>query len=250
MALIKEMEQQGNWLFKHRSYLPLFYYPLAVFFIYWNDRFSSIASNSYADIDWIMACLGVGLFGLLIRSYTIGHTPAGTSGRNTKEGQVAEQLNTRGIYSIVRHPLYVGNYLMWLGLFMYVGDINYVVIASLIFWLYYERIMYAEEAFLRKKFGASYDEWSACTPAFLPDFRKFRPDRLKFCLRNVLKREYNGLFNLVLSFVLINLLHGLIRQQEINVDPFWLVCLFTALFILLVLRTLKKKTRLLHVEGR
>jgi protein-S-isoprenylcysteine O-methyltransferase Ste14 len=250
MALIKEMERQGNWLFKNRSYLPLFYYPLAVFFIFWNDRFTSLPHQTYTDIDWIMICLGVGLLGLVVRAYTIGHTPAGTSGRNTKEGQVAEVLNTSGIYSIVRHPLYLGNYLMWLGLFMYVGDVYFVIIASLVFWVYYERIMYAEEAFLRKKFGPVYDEWASCTPAFLPDFRKFRPANLDFSMRNVLKREYNGLFNLVLSFVLINLMHSLIRQQSVVVEDFWLVCLATALLLLLVLRTLKKKTRVLHVEGR
>lgn len=54
MALIREMEQQGNWLFKNRSYLPLFYYPLAVFFIFWNDRFTSLPHQTYADIDWMM----------------------------------------------------------------------------------------------------------------------------------------------------------------------------------------------------
>ena len=32
-----------------------------------------------------------------------------TSGRNTHD-QVADSLNTSGIYSIVRHPLYVGNF--------------------------------------------------------------------------------------------------------------------------------------------
>ncbi len=243
------MEAQGNWLFKNRSYFPLIYYPLAAFFIYWNSRFG-IFSDVYANINWIMACLGVGIAGLLVRSYTIGHTPAGTSGRNTREGQVAEQLNTSGIYSIVRHPLYLGNYQMWLGLFMYVSDIYFVVIASFIFWVYYERIMFAEEAFLRKKFGDRYDEWASCTPAFLPDFSKFRPARMRFSLRNVLKREYNGLFNLILSFVLINLLQNAIRYQTFRVQDFWLYTLPAALLILLVLRTLKKKTRLLHVEGR
>lgn len=250
MALIKEMEQQGNWLFKNRSYLPLLYYPMAAFFIFWDERTSALTSDAYNSTGWIVTCLLVGLLGLAVRAYTIGHTPSGTSGRNTKEGQVAEQLNTSGIYSVVRHPLYVGNFLMWLGLFMYVGDFYFVLIASLIFWLYYERIMFAEEAFLRNKFGYSYDEWSSYAPAFLPNFKNFRPAELPFSSRNVLKREYNGLFNLVLSFVLINLMHNLIRNQEVIIHSFWQIALPSALLILVVLRTLKKKTRLLHVEGR
>jgi len=250
MALIKEMQQQGNWLFKNRSYLPLVYYPLAAFFIFWDEQTSALTSDAYHNIGWIITCLFVAFLGLGVRAYTIGHTPAGTSGRNTKEGQVAEQLNTSGIYSIVRHPLYVGNFLMWLGLFMYVGDVFFVLIASLLFWLYYERIMFAEEAFLRNKFGQSYDDWSAYAPAILPKFKNFRPAELEFSMRNVLKREYNGLFNLVLSFVLINLMHNLIRNQEVIIHSFWQVSLPLALLILVVLRTLKKKTRLLHVEGR
>ena len=250
MAMIKEMEQQGNWLFKNRSFLPLLYYPLAALFIFLNHQFMSFPEDLYKNISWMALCLAVGILGLLVRSYTIGHTPAGTSGRNTKEGQVAETLNTSGIYSVVRHPLYVGNYLMWLGLFMYVGDPFFVVTASLIFWLYYERIMFAEEAFLRGKFNSSYDKWAGKTPAFLPSLGQFRPADLPFSLRNVLKREYNGLFNMVLSFVLIHLMHSLIREQAWVVHTFWVYALAVAALCLIVLRTLKKKTKLLHVEGR
>ena len=54
-------------------------------------------------------------FGLGIRVFTVGFTPKNTSGRNTAE-QIADVLNTSGIYSMVRHPLYVGNFFMWLGI--------------------------------------------------------------------------------------------------------------------------------------
>lgn len=228
----------------------MLFYPLAVLAIYSKGKQDLLSPNLYSDPSWMGACLLIALLGLAVRAYTIGHTPRGTSGRNTKEGQVAEVLNTAGIYSTVRHPLYVGNYLMWLGLFMYVGNVSLILIASLIYWVYYERIMYAEEAFLRKKFGSQYDDWASQTPAFLIDARKFRPAHLKFSLRNVLKREYNGLFNLILSFVLINLVHNLILRQAPEAHKFWIVCLLGATVTLLVLRTLKKKTRILHVEGR
>jgi hypothetical protein len=33
--------------------------------------------------------------------------------------------------------------------------------------------MFAEEQFLRKKFGALYTDWAAKTPAFIPSFAKF-----------------------------------------------------------------------------
>lgn len=48
---------------------------------------------------------------------TIGQVPKGTSGRNTSQ-QVADTLSTDGVYSVVRHPLYLGNFLMCMGVSM------------------------------------------------------------------------------------------------------------------------------------
>ena len=59
-----------------------------------------------------MIFLAVSLLGEAIRIITVGHAPRNTSGRNTTEGQVADVINTSGIYSIIRHPLYVGNFLL------------------------------------------------------------------------------------------------------------------------------------------
>ncbi|MGC9453013.1 MAG: methyltransferase family protein, partial [Oceanipulchritudo sp.] len=42
----------------------------------------------------------------------------GTSGRNTKQ-QVAYSLNTTGFYSVVRNPLYLGNFFMYLGIALF-----------------------------------------------------------------------------------------------------------------------------------
>lgn len=38
---------------------------------------------------------------------------------------------------------------------------RFTVIFILVYWLYYERIMFAEEQFLRRKFGEKYDEYSS-----------------------------------------------------------------------------------------
>jgi protein-S-isoprenylcysteine O-methyltransferase Ste14 len=140
MALIEEMNKSGNWLFRWRSFLPLVLYVLAASVIW----FELDTDNPLFDKTWAWTCLGISFFGQLIRVVTIGYTPKGTSGRNTKEGQVAEVLNHTGIYSIVRHPLYLGNFFMWLGIIMYVGNWWFTLTSCLLFWLYYERIMFAE----------------------------------------------------------------------------------------------------------
>lgn len=250
MALIEEMERSGNRLFRYRSYLPLVLYVLAAAVILTeNDQ-----HVNYRAVGWSLACVAVSMFGQLIRVLTVGFTPKGTSGRNTKEGQVAESLNTSGIYSIVRHPLYLGNFFMWLGIVMYVGNWWFTALCCMLFWVYYERIMFAEEAFLRKKFGYAYAEWSKNTPAFFPKLTRFKSAGVEFSIRNVLKREYNGFFAVFLSFALLNALKNYLFYTtfapEVLLDPVWRIALPVAFVVFIVLRTLKKYTGVLNAKGR
>ena len=89
----------------------------------------------------------VGLFGFLIRIYTIGFTPKNTLGRNTKEDQIAGELNTKGLYSLTRNPLYVVIFI-GMGAVLFTGVFWFFILFIFIFWLYYERIIFAEEFFL------------------------------------------------------------------------------------------------------
>lgn len=250
MALIEEMEKSGNWLFRWRSFLPLVLYVMAIVVIFagWDDM------TNHHDLSWSIICLAVSLFGQIIRAITIGFTPRGTSGRNTAAGQVAEALNTRGIYSVVRHPLYLGNFFMWMGIVLYVGNWWFSVLCVFLFWLYYERIMFAEEAFLRRKFGQTYLNWAEKTPPFIPRFSSWANNQVDFSMRNVLKREYSGFFAIFVSFALLNAMKNYLEFEmwdlEFLIDPLWMVLVPIAFLIFAVLRTLKKTTRVLHVEGR
>ncbi|MBI1987594.1 MAG: hypothetical protein HYS70_04535 [Nitrospinae bacterium] len=87
------------------------------------------------DLLWEIGCLLVSMLGLSVRILTSGTVPAGTSGRNTKR-QKADALNTTGVYSIVRHPLYLGNYLIALGVSLFPRSWFLPIIVSLAFILY------------------------------------------------------------------------------------------------------------------
>ena len=250
MAMIEEFDRSGNWLFRWRSFLPLVLYVLAAVVITsgWDDHVDHISKN------WMIGCLAVALLGQIIRAVAIGHTPAGTSGRNTKEGQVAEVLNTTGIYSVCRHPLYLGNYFMWLGVILYVGNWWFSISCTLLFWLYYERIMFAEEHFLRGKFGQRYLYWAEKVPAFIPAILRWKSAGSTFSIKNVLKREYNGFFAIFLSFSLVDVLKNYLIYRTFDLDliiqPFWMYGLFGSFLVFIVLRTLKKTTKVLNVTGR
>lgn len=246
MALYEEMIHSGNRLFRYRSFIPLVLYVFAAAAIF-------LSPHNYfyhGHLWWQIVCLAVSISGLIIRVMTIGHTPRGTSGRNTQEGQVAEQLNTRGMYSLVRHPLYLGNFLMWLGLIIYAGSLWFTVLAVLFFWIYYERIMLAEESFIRSKFGQTYEDWASGVPAFIPRRFRWMQPQLSFSWKNVLKREYSGFFAIFLSFSLVDVMKNYSSEGIFRLHDFWVAGLVVSAFLFVLLRSLKKYSHVLEVEGR
>ncbi|MBN1819181.1 MAG: DUF1295 domain-containing protein [Prolixibacteraceae bacterium] len=246
MALIHAFEKSGNALFRIRGQVPVILFLLAVPVIYFTG-YDTLDGAAVLVLTWISVILSFS--GFIIRAISIGTTPAGTSGRNT-EGQVAESLNTTGIYSTVRHPLYLGNYLMWIGIVLFTFNIYFVIIVSLMFWLYYERIMFAEERFLERKFGDAYLGWSKKVPAFIPDLRKYEKNPLPFSFKSVLRREYSGLLATVTGFMFVDFLRQFFTVGKI--EPFGIsgYAFLLALAITLILRSLKHYTNILIEKGR
>ena len=242
----QEMQVQGQWLFRWRSYLPLVFLVLLIPAF---GTYRYLFGNHYADLIWEALCLSIGLFGLAIRCLVIGYAPENTSGRNTKQ-QIADTLNTKGMYSLIRNPLYLGNFFMWAAPILFLHTWWLCVIYVLAFILYYERIIMTEEAFLSEKFGDDYAQWSAKTPALFPKhFRWQKPD-LPFSWKHVLRREYHGLFGLIVVMAALEFVSDLCVRQSIIFDPAWVALLTAGTVFYLTIRFLAKCTRLLHIEGR
>jgi protein-S-isoprenylcysteine O-methyltransferase Ste14 len=246
MSLLKQLERNGSWLFRHRSYLPLVAIPV---FLACLPSFTYLGANHKLNEVWQMFCLAISFSGLAIRILTVGRAPLGTSGRNTRE-QVANMLNTTGIYSVVRHPLYLGNYLILLGMALWPHIWWLAVITSCLFALYYERIMLAEESFLLERFDGSFETWAAATPAFLPRLRGWKPSAISFCWRTVLQREYNAFLLILGVFFVFDLIGDSFAERRWHLTYGWFSFFIAGFVISATLRTLKKRTRLLHVEGR
>lgn len=245
MALVHEFENSGNWLFKRRGWLPVILIIAGIIMMYLGNRQALIF-----DLRNEMIFLSVSLLGELIRIITVGYAPKDTSGRNTTAGQIAEELNVTGLYSIVRHPLYVGNFLMWLGPVLFLQSAWFTVVFALVFWIYYERIMFAEEQFLRRKFGDAYDLWSEKVSAFIPFTFKYIPPKLSFSVRNVLKREYNSIVNIFIVFALLDVFRNYILTERLFITEIWMYLLAGAAGIWLIIFLIHKLTRWLEVKGR
>lgn len=246
MALVQSFEKTGNNLFRYRGQLPLIIFIAAIPVIYFTD-YSWVNQSIYYGL--MIGSIVLSIIGFIIRAITIGTTPRNTSGRNTKE-QIAEVVNKTGIYSTVRHPLYLGNYFMWIGIVMYTFNFWFVLIISLAYWIYYERIMFAEERFLEKKFGNDYLEWSNRVPAFWPSFKNRIPSKIPFSLKSVLRREYSGFIATVAGFLFVDIVRDWILMPVYSFNWVYAYVFAGALLITLVLRTLKKSTNVLNEDGR
>lgn len=246
MALLHSFEKSGNILFRYRGQFPVILFLLAIPVIYFTD-YSRISEVNQLALTYISVLLSFS--GFWIRAISIGTTPKGTSGRNTKS-QVAESLNRTGIYSMVRHPLYLGNYLMWIGIVVFTFNIYFVLLVTLAFWLYYERIMFAEERFLERKFGDDYLEWSKKVPAFIPCFRKYIKGEIPFSFKTVFRREYSGVLATVFGFAFIDHLRFYFMHGYVDIYRLSTYALVIAIVLALILRTLKHHTKLFNEEDR
>lgn len=246
MALVNSFEKSGNYLFKNRGHIPIILYLFVIPVIYFT-AYPVLNELQYLVLTGFAVFLSV--LGFIVRAISIGTTPKGTSGRNTKE-QVAESLNSTGIYSTVRHPLYLGNFLMWIGIVVFTYNIYFVLIVSLAFWLYYERIMFAEERFLERKFGDVYMKWSETIPAFIPCFKNYKKNVVPFSMVSVLRREYSGFLATVLSFTFVDHLRFYFTTGNFDLYRNSSYILAGAIVITLILRTIKHSTKLFNEEGR
>ncbi len=247
MALKHSFEKTGNILFKNRGYIPIILFLIAIPFMYFDNHNYYYNNKLYTII--VVVSIVISCLGEIFRSYTVATTPKGTSGRN-RDNQYAAKLNTDGVYSIVRHPLYFANYLMWLGIMIFTGNIYLIIICSLLFFLYYERIMFAEECYLKEKFGEEFINWSLKTPAFFPNFAKHKKSSTPFSFKSIIRREYSSIMALCLSFAFVDVLRILIIEKKLCLNRVSIYIAIASVILSIILKIIRHKTTLLDEEDR
>ena len=189
----------GNLFFRVRNALfPVIFVALALL-----TRPAFFLGNPALDriVVWLgvlTACIGQGF-----RLFVIGYAYVKRGG---KEGRVyADNLVSQGVYAHSRNPMYVGNFLMAVGLGLIYGSpwVYFFVIPFFAF--VYLSIVTAEETYLRTRFGKVYEDYCKRVNRFLPDFRGIKESlkKFEFDWKRALRKDYGTFFATFFGLVAI-----------------------------------------------
>ena len=140
--------QWGQVLFKNRGWLPV---PFLAFPL--------LLPGQQTSTTWT-AGLALVLLGELVR--IAGVAAAGTVTR--RRSRDVQRLVTYGIFAWCRNPLYVGNFLAWMGFTVVSGVYWFLPVAIVLFAIEYTLIVRYEEGVLESIFGQEYLDYKARTP--------------------------------------------------------------------------------------
>lgn len=138
----------GQVLFKNRGWLPVPFLAAPL-----------LLPGVQTSTTWTVGLLIVAL-GELIR--TAGVAAAGTVTR--RRSRDVQRLVTYGAFAWCRNPLYVGNFLAWIGFTVVSGVFWFIPVAVVIFAIEYTLIVRYEEGVLESIFGQEYLDYKARTP--------------------------------------------------------------------------------------
>jgi protein-S-isoprenylcysteine O-methyltransferase Ste14 len=230
----------GNFLFRFRTTLSPFL-PLLLL----------LPGPVVLPDPFVAALIGfaVVLLGQFVRGTTIGLEYIVRGGRNHRV--YADNLVTEGLFRHTRNPMYVGKFLMVLGAGIASNHWPALLGFTGVYTLMYQAVTLAEEAYLRDKFGASFDEYCRRVPRWWPRLAGLRETfaQTRFNWRRVLIKAYAEPLGWTLPITLIGL-WNIHRTTGLDARPVAVAVLWTLLGIVaLIWATLGilKKTRTLKV---
>jgi protein-S-isoprenylcysteine O-methyltransferase Ste14 len=222
----------GKFLFKYRSLTPL---PLILL------TFVFFRPLSQAPL-WTVIGLVVAVLGEGIRFISVGYASSGTSGR--ENFLKADSLNSSGLYSLARNPLYWGNMLIFVGLLAVYAQPWALAVFIVFLFLQYHFIVLAEESFLRERYGPEYDDYCSRVNRWLPRFNGYLSPGRPFAWRKVFFKENDSCFNLLMAALLILAYKQILLSGHLR-RPLCFASSALLLVVLYILIKIMKKRRLL-----
>jgi len=213
------MIKLGNFFFHYRNGL----FPLAYALLF-------VPSPPLLNDYHIAAVAGllIAATGQLIRAVTVGLDYIVRGGRDRQV--YADRLVVGGIFAHCRNPLYVGNYLLLLGVGLASNSLLFFCIAVPFFTLVYWAIIAAEENFLRNKFGSEFDDYCKRVNRIWPRLSGLRETlaSMRFNWRRLVTAEYGSAYIWMAAIILVQFKNLWLRGQIQNSQPLviWLCSLF------------------------
>lgn len=138
--------------------------------------------------------VAVALLGQAVRALVIGLAYIRRGGKDRKI--YAEDLVTDGFFAHSRNPLYVGNMLVFLGLFMVLNSAIGWLVGVPFFLVAYLCITAAEEEYLGRRFGAAYADYCRRVPRFWPRLAGLGETvrAMRFQWRRLIRKEYGSTY--------------------------------------------------------
>jgi protein-S-isoprenylcysteine O-methyltransferase Ste14 len=184
------VDRVGHFVFSYRDYLV----PAGLVAVLALTRphapFGSERLDLALDVlGWLVAAAGQ-----VLRIAVIGFAYIQRGGVNKQMS--APHLVCEGFYAHSRNPMYVGDFLLFVGLsLIYNSAFVYLVVLPVVAMVLLAMVQ-AEESYLRGRFGAEYAAYCQRVNRFIPRLRGLRDTTsgMHFDWRRVLRKEYGTAF--------------------------------------------------------
>lgn len=121
-------------------------------------------TSTDVTLPMVLAGALIALAGSAMRAAGVAAAGTGTRRRSRR----VDALIDYGVFGWVRNPLYIGNFLLWLGVLVAAQAWTVAPWALGAFALIYAFIVWYEEGVLESHFGATYVDYKSRVPRWLP----------------------------------------------------------------------------------
>ena len=147
----------------------------------------------------------------------VGHVKVNWTQRSRGDAKIGH-LITAGPYAHVRHPLYVGTFLIGAGFCAMVGNLWLILGALGFFFFVYRKKAAREEALIRHEWGEEYDRYARAVPRWFPTWRAYPGPSRQWSWQGITaSRELKTLIWLIVLVILLYFREELIQERE----QFW-----------------------------
>ena len=164
------------------------------------------------------------LVALIIRFWASGHISK------------SHVLATSGPYAFTRNPLYIGNFILGLGISVIANNIWLLIYYIIVFIFLYIGTIKDEEVFMKERFGQAFNDYVAGVPAFFPSWRPYKKaEKKKFDIKQSFKNgEFIRICGFLILLIFIDLWWSLwLKKGFLGINNIFALFLFVVFLLLL-----------------